>query len=838
MKSKRLVIGIVADVDAGKTTLSEGILFKTGIIKAPGRVDRGDAFLDRDEIERRRGITVFAKEACFSLGERKITLLDTPGHRDFSQEVRRSLSALDLALFLLDGSKDLSGHSLGLWKELESLGIPTFIFINKTDLPGFEKERAWEEVNRITAGAVEYQAGFNPESIAFSSDEALEIYEKKGKLDEVDIKRLIENRKLFPVIFGSALREEGMDELLKAIENYAPEKEYPGEFGALVYKIGRDEKGKKISYAKITGGELLLRSEINGEKITAIRVQTDLSYENRERAEAGEICLITGLDSAYSGMGIGEEDDIKVEMPKLITYEIILPEGIDYYNAYKSLKEFGEEFPELMIEAHSENRITMSLLGEVQQETIRELIKRNYGFLIEYGKPRVQYLETIGDKTFGAGHYEPLRHYAEVHLMMEPLERGRGIVIENAVSTDDLDISFIKSILDVLNNHSYKGVLIGAPLTDIKITLIAAKGHLKHTEGGDFREATIRAYRQGLMKANNILLEPYMLTSFSGPAELMGRVSSDIRRLKGEIIDQEMNENEFLLRAQLPLINFMDYQREYISLTGGKGQIESEFKGFYPCHNEDEVLDERAYEASGDLEYPADSVFCQRGAASLVNWKDADEMMHIKPFDDREREREREEEASSRPEVSIKELEAIFKMTYGEGNKPRPRPSKIINAEDNSKYKGKEAGINNSGPSHLLVDGYNVIFRWKELKELAESNMDAAREKLIGILANYGAYMGEKVTVVFDAYKNKEQSHRIMESLGVEIVFTKENETADTYIERAAFQLGKKERLRVATSDRLEQMNVFGSGALRISALELKNLIEGASEEIRNRLND
>ena len=836
MKSNRIVVGILADVDAGKTTLSEEILYRAGIIKAPGRVDRGDAFLDRDEIERRRGITVFAKEAGFSLGEREITLIDTPGHRDFNGEVRRSLSVLDMAVLLLDGSQRISGYSISLWQELERLDIPTIVFINKADLSGFQIDVIKEEINGLThGGAGEYKGekrGFDEEGLALTSEEALEIYDNNQRFQTEEIRSLIEKRKLFPLVYGAALKGEGIEDLLSLIETYGPRKDYPEEFGALVYKITRDDKGQKLTHLKITGGILKNRTEIEGEKITSIMVSNQGENETRDMVEAGQVCLVTGLSSSFSGQGLGMEESIMIHDQSVLSYSLILPHNVDYYNAFKDLKELGEDFPELNISIQNNENISISVLGEVQKETVKELINRRFGLDIKYGRPRIQYMETIEAPVKGTGHYEPLRHFAEVHLLLEPLERGSGIIMESIMSGDDLDFNRQSSVIQTLKNHSLKGVLTGSPLTDVKITLIDGKDHLKHTEGGDFPQASIRAYRQALMKAKSILLEPIMLVEFKGPGELFGRISSDVKKLKGEILSQAIEGDGFIIEAKIPLSQILDYNKEYLSITSGRGSMETKVFGFEPCTNFEEIIEEMAYDPRADLDDSPDSVFCIKGSAILIPWDEADDMMSIKPEKERMAAPETERSDNS---VSLKELEAIFQMTYGKKGE-RIKAPKIIKAKDESKYKGSTSG-NSQGERHLIVDGYNVIFRWNELKELADLNMDSARESLIHLLANYSAYTGEKVTVVFDAYNSKEPGPREIEDLGITVVFTGENETADTYIEREAFRLGKKKRLRVATSDRLEQMNVFASGALRISALELKALIEYTSKEIREKLN-
>ncbi|MBQ6663823.1 MAG: NYN domain-containing protein [Firmicutes bacterium] len=839
MKSKRLNIGILAHVDAGKTTLSEQIAFQCGITRKVGRVDHGDALLDFDEIERRRGITVFAQQADLVWKGRSITLLDTPGHTDLKGEASRCLGILDLAVLVVDGSRRISGYTRRLFSELKARRIPTILFINKTDLAGYDAGAVRKAWNALDPRVLFDPAACEPEQVALSSEKALAIYTEKEAFSPRDLAMLVGQSHLVPAYSGAALRGEGIAPLLDAIVAYGPVLDYPETFGARVYKISRDEKGTRLTHVKITGGCLQARSEINGEKITSIRRYTAMRSISLETVEAGTCCTLTGLNHTFAGQGLGYEDDEKPEPAPSVACKLRLPAGTDPFPVYKKILELAEELPEIAPCYQEEaQEITLALRGEVQKDLIRDLLARRYGLQADFSPAAVAYLETIAAPAEGAGHFEPLRHYAEVHLLLEPLPRGSGIEITTALSTDDLDSNRQSAVLTTLADHALKGVLTGAPLTDVRFTLIAGREHVKHMEGGDFREATLRAYRQGLMKAENILLEPYYRFTMTVPEERSGRIISDLERMHAEVDHRETNAGYALLGGIVPVSESMDYLPVFQAATSGDGDLDLTECGYRACHNAAEIMALSGYDPARDVREPAGSVFCRGGAAVYLSWQEADQAMHL-PFRLKpdQPESRKPVNAGSNRDYSLKKLEAIFERTYGKRNRDAGKAVRIIRHKDDTVYKGNEKGINRSvGAKVLVVDGYNVIFRWEDLKTLAASDIGAARDRLTELLADYGAYTGEHVILVFDAYRNKGRIATQEEVLGVEVVFTGENETADSYIEKLAFARARKEQMTVATSDRLEQMNVFASGAIRISALELKERLYEVGEEIRARL--
>lgn len=849
-RKKHICTGLLAHVDAGKTTLSEAMLYTAGMIRKPGRVDHKDAFLDTDEMERRRGITIFSKQAELELENTHMMLLDTPGHVDFSSETERTLGVLDHAVLIISAREGVQGHTVTLWRLLEKYGVPTSVFVNKMDMEGADRYEIMRELKSILSeGCVDLSAD-DMEEIALCDEELLESYMETGMPDEAVLRRSIMRRSIFPVYFGSALRFDGVEELLEGLDRFAEEAQYGEKFAAKVYKITHDDDGSRLTHMKITGGYIDVKDVVDTsgkgdagtpEKIDQIRVYSGERYRREERACVGEICAVTGLDHTYAGQGLGEERNAAdASLKPALVYEIIPEEGADTHDVFVKLKALAEEDPQLDItwdDALKEIRV--QLMGEVQLDVLKELIKRRFGISAEFGSGSIAYRETITESVIGSGHFEPLRHYAEAHILLEPGERGSGIVIDTACSEDMLDRNWQRLIMTHLAEKEYRGVLTGAPVTDIRMTLIAGKVHDKHTEGGDFRQATYRAVRQGLMKAKSALLEPWYDFRLQVPSDMTGRAMSDIGRMGGKAEPPETLGETTVLIGRAPVSEMKDYAAQVASYTKGRGSLTCVFGGYEECHDADRVIEETGYEPVRDIDNTADSVFCSHGAGVTVPWDEADGMMHIKPV--RERAdipgdeagdlfrdpalRRGQKYAKSRKEEEA-ELDRIFEMTYGKPKERRRIPPKTIEAE---KVKTKPLDIK---PEYIIVDGYNMIFAWEELKQLAKTNLDSAREALIEILANHRGYRNCRMTVVFDAYKVKGGERRHEKIDGLDIVFTKESETADTYIERLVRETDDRYMVRVATSDSLEQLTVWGGGAFRISAAEFRLEIEKTDSEI------
>ena len=854
---ENIVMGILAHVDAGKTTLSEGMLYLSGTVRKLGRVDHKDAFLDTYFLERDRGITIFSKQAVFSLGNRRINLLDTPGHVDFSAEMERTLQVLDYAVLVISGADGVQGHTETLWKLLKLYEIPTFIFINKMDQPGTDRESLLAELKeRLDEGCIVFGKGKNVESleeIAMTDEAVLDYFMEHETVRNEDICRLIRERKIFPCYFGSALKLDGVQELLAGFEEYMKPFDGKKEFGARVFKISRDDKGERLTFLKVTGGKLVVKMPINkAEKINQIRIYSGAKYEAVNEVEAGGVCAVTGLSSSYIGQGLGVEKGTAAPfLEPVLTYQMILPEGADTTKVLRELKQLEEEEPLLNIVWNPAlEEIHVQLMGEVQTEILKTMIAERFHLDVEFGTGKIVYKETIKSPVVGVGHYEPLRHYAEVHLKMEPLEAGSGLVFDTDCSEDVLDRNWQRLILTHLQEREHPGVLTGAPITDMKITIVAGRAHLKHTEGGDFRQATYRAVRQGLKSAESVLLEPWYSFVLEVPSEQVGRAMSDIGQMNGSFEGPEAEDKQGMVRltGTAPASEMRDYQREVWAYTKGRGRITLTLKGYEPCHNAEEVIEEIGYDSERDVDNPTGSVFCAHGAGFLVKWDEVPEYMHIK-----------EDFLAEKPGIEQDEVMAVqmrnhcnYSGGYSFSYDDDPELLTIMEREFGSKQKERDryssyrkqtvstpvrhtTVIKENEPKkeYLLVDGYNIIFAWEELNELAKASIDAARNKLMDILSNYQGFIGCTLILVFDAYKVKGNQGEVQKYHNIYVVYTKEAETADQYIEKTTHEIGRKYKVTVATSDALEQVIVMGQGAYRISARDFYEEVERTEKQIR-----
>ena len=854
---ENIVMGILAHVDAGKTTLSEGMLYLSGTVRKLGRVDHKDAFLDTYSLERDRGITIFSKQAVFSLGNRRINLLDTPGHVDFSAEMERTLQVLDYAVLVISGADGVQGHTETLWKLLKLYEIPTFIFINKMDQPGTDRESLLTELKeRLDEGCIVFGKGKNVESleeIAMTDEAVLDYFMEHETVRNEDICRLIRERKIFPCYFGSALKLDGVQELLAGFEEYMKPFDGKKEFGARVFKISRDDKGERLTFLKVTGGKLVVKMPINKEeKINQIRIYSGAKYEAVNEVEAGGVCAVTGLSSSYIGQGLGVEKGTAAPfLEPVLTYQMILPEGADTTKVLRELKQLEEEEPLLNIVWNPAlEEIHVQLMGEVQTEILKTMIAERFHLDVEFGTGKIVYKETIKSPVVGVGHYEPLRHYAEVHLKMEPLEAGSGLVFDTDCSEDVLDRNWQRLILTHLQEREHPGVLTGAPITDMKITIVAGRAHLKHTEGGDFRQATYRAVRQGLKSAESVLLEPWYSFVLEVPSEQVGRAMSDIGQMNGSFEGPEAENKQGMVRltGTAPASEMRDYQREVWAYTKGRGRITLTLKGYEPCHNAEEVIEEIGYDSERDVDNPTGSVFCAHGAGFLVKWDEVPEYMHIK-----------EDFLAEKPGIEQDEMMAVqmgnhcnYSGGYSFSYDDDPELLTIMEREFGSKQKERDryssyrkqtvstpvlhtTVIKENEPKkeYLLVDGYNIIFAWEELNELAKASIDAARNKLMDILSNYQGFIGCTLILVFDAYKVKGNQGEVQKYHNIYVVYTKEAETADQYIEKTTHEIGRKYKVTVATSDALEQVIVMGQGAYRISARDFYEEVERTEKQIR-----
>lgn len=856
---KHICIGLLAHVDAGKTTLSESLLYLTGAIRTLGRVDHKDAFLDTYELERARGITIFSKQAQLQFNSMKITLLDTPGHVDFSAEMERTLQVLDYAVLVVSGTDGVQGHTQTLMNLLERYQIPVFIFVNKMDLPGYGRAALLKDFRKhFGEGFVDFMddaADKFLEDIAMCEEQVLDMFMESGKIPKEEIVRLIAERKVFPCFFGSALKLSGIMEFLDKLERYTKEASYPKEFGAKVYKIARDEQGKRLTYLKITGGSLKVKQTINyrngeSEKADQIRIYSGAKYESVTEAEAGSICAVTGFLNTYPGQGIGIEKDSKLPvLEPVLTYKIIVPEAMDIHEFMRKLKELEEEEPELHIVWKEQiKEIHARVMGEIQIEILKSLILERFGIEVEFGTGSIVYKETIKNVVEGVGHFEPLRHYAEVHLLLEPKERGSGLTFSTICSEDLLDGNWQKLILTHLAERVHSGVLTNSPITDMQITLIAGRAHQKHTEGGDFRQATYRAVRQGLKKADSILLEPYYSFRIELPTEYLGRAMTDIQKMYGSFDTPKAEGGISVITGKAPVSTMYDYTKELISYTRGRGKLFCETAGYEECHNADEIIEKVGYDSEADLENPAGSVFCAHGAGFQVKWNEVEQYMHLHPdisvfekekasdseLESLNIEEQKKKAADSR--ALDKELEEIFVKTFGPVKRRLNTDSDRLGYEKKQKpEKPYVPKWENKKPvkNYLLVDGYNLLFSWEELNELSKINLDAARTKLMDILCNYQGYKKSEVILVFDAYKVRGNLGEVIEYHNIHVVYTKEAQTADAYIEKTTHELSKKHNVRVVTSDALEQLIIMGQGAVRVSSREFKLEIETMEKEIR-----
>ncbi|MBQ2986993.1 MAG: TetM/TetW/TetO/TetS family tetracycline resistance ribosomal protection protein [Tyzzerella sp.] len=839
MNQNHLVVGILAHVDAGKTTLAESILYLSGNIRKIGRVDNGDSFLDYNVLERSRGITIFSKQAEVTLGEKELTLLDTPGHVDFSAEMERTLQVLDYAILVISGADGVQGHVQTLWKLLECYEIPTFLFINKMDQPGTDKDTILTELRkRLDERCIDFSLNKTAEefqeSLAMCDEALMEVYLEGHTIEKSTIKERIAKRKVFPCFWGSALKMQGVEEFLTGFEQYTFVPQYTEEFGAKVYKISRDKQGTRLTHLKITGGSLKVKELLKtDEKVDQIRIYSGTSYSTTNEVTAGNICVVTGLNSTKVGEGLGKEiDSFAPVLEPVLTYEIQLPDGCDVHGMYVKLKQLEEEEPELHIVWNEQlNEIHAQVMGEIQIEILKSLIAERFETEVEFGAGNIVYKETIAEIVEGAGHYEPLRHYAEVRLLLEPTERGSGLTFETNVSEDILDKNWQRLILTHLHEKQHKGVLTGSEITDMRIILVNGRAHLKHTEGGDFRQATYRAVRQGLKRAKSILLEPVYEYQLEVPSEMVGRAMSDIQRMNGTFIPPEMEGEMSVLKGTAPVLHMRDYQRKVVSYTRGLGRLFCALKGYEPCHNTEEVVTTIGYDAESDLENPTGSVFCSHGAGFNVPWNEVENYMHTESHAKNSRQRMVETNTNivAPPTIDDDELQAIFERTYGTSKRERYDSTRTVMAYTEPKKVKKHEQL----PEILLVDGYNIIFAWEDLKELAEENIAGARGKLMDILCNFQGYRKNIVILVFDGYKVEGNPGEVLKYHNIYVVYTKEAETADQYIEKTVHDISKKYHVRVATSDMMEQMIIMGAGAHRISAKELREEIILVNREMQ-----
>ena len=896
-RDKHICVGILAHVDAGKTTLSEALLYTAGAVRKLGRVDHKDAFLDNFSLERERGITIFSKQANFTWKNLDIVLLDTPGHVDFSAEMERTLQVLDYCILVISGADGVQGHTATLWKLLKKYEVPTFLFVNKMDQPGADKGMLLTELqNKLSSSCLEFGPAAEAagesflEELSMCSEELMEEYLDAGELSDESVAKTITERRLFPCYFGSALRLEGVEELLDGFCRYAEVREYPSEFGARVYKISRDKTGMRLTHLKVTGGVLRVKMTVTNEnsaaspeerwaeKADAIRVYDGAGFQSVDSVNAGGVCAVTGLSHTFVGQGLGieKENAVPVLMP-VLTYRLMLPEGADVVKVLGQMRSLEEEAPELhVVWRESSKEIHVQVMGEVQTEILKSLIQERFGLEVEFGDGRLLYKETIAAPVVGIGHFEPLRHYAEVHLLLEPGESGSGLSFASVCSEDKLDKNWQRLIFTHLEEKAHLGVLTGSPITDMKITLLTGRAHLKHTEGGDFRQATYRALRQGLMQAESVLLEPIFSFSLEVPTEQLGRTMSDIQRMCGSF-DPPVTEGNFsVLTGSAPVATMRGYQREVNAYTRGLGRLSCILKGYEPCHNAEEVIGETGYDAESDLENPSSSVFCAHGAGFVVNWREVPDYAHLE--NDRSRSESvgdgdgddagsmnfraaqsasggNSQTGSGRSDyITQEEIEEIFQRTYGKSVQAyapyryhQQNTGSNVHVEAKSEVKAavSEKNLNSRQKSardrdasdlrekYFLVDGYNIIFAWEDLKSLAEVNMDSARDRLMDICCNFQGYDGATLILVFDAYKVKGNPGSVQKYHNIYVVYTKEAETADQYIEKTVHKIGRKHHVTVATSDALEQMSIWGEGAVRLSAGGFREAVREAAQRMR-----
>lgn len=846
----KTVIGILAHVDAGKTTLSEALLYNAGITKALGRVDKGNAYLDTDELEKQRGITIFSKQAEFIWKDLEVTLVDTPGHVDFSAEMERTLQILDYAILVISASNGVQSHTRTLWELLKMYKVPTIIFVNKMDMPDTDKALLLSELkSKLDDSCIDFtdiQEVMSNEEVAMTNESLMEEFLSCGKIDIEDIKRGISDREIFPCHFGSALKNDKIIDLLDGLNTYIDEKKYPDKFGAKVYKINRDSQGNRLTYIKVTGGVLRVKDIIDDseEKINQIRIYSGDKYRTANEIYSGEVCAVTGLTKTYSGENLGiENDNNDVILEPVLMYRVVLPQEIDAAMMLPKLKQLEEEDPTLAIKWNEDlKEIQVCLMGEVQIEILKKLVLDRFKVAIEFDQGNVVYKETISNTVEGVGHFEPLRHYAEIHLRLEPGEIGSGLTFETECSEEILAKNWQRLILTHLQEREHKGVLTGSGITDMKITLVSGRAHLKHTEGGDFRQATYRAVRQGLKMAQSVLLEPYYDFRLEIPTEMLGRAMTDIERIYGKINPPENYGEYSVITGYAPVVTMRKYREDIAAYTKGQGKITCTLKGYLPCHNQEEIVEAYGYDSEADTFNPTGSVFCAHGAGFYVSYDKVYEYMHIGLENQPDKEYVYNDNNIVSGEykeewIGIDEVDAIINQTYNankksEGENKRNNWKKSRNEQDYFDYKGSKSVNSETREKYLLVDGYNVIFAWDDLKELAAVNIDGARGKLMDILCNYQAICKCELIVVFDAYRVKGHDTEISDYHNIHVVFTKEAETADQYIEKFAHQNGRKYNVTVATSDGLEQIIIRGQGCNLISSRELKEEIDRASKDI------
>ncbi len=859
MKSNKYVIGILAHVDSGKTTLAESMLYQSGSIKALGRVDHRNTFLDTEELERIRGITIFSKLAQMTIGKKNICIVDTPGHIDFSAEMERTLQILDYAILVISGVDGIQEHTRTLWRLLKRYNIPVFIFVNKMDRYCANRELLIKEIqSKLDVACLdfsEYKLGNTNlfDSIAMCDEHLMNLFIEQNYISHNEIGKAIERRIVFPCFFGSALKQTGVQDFMEALDYYMIEREYIDEFGARVFKIARDDQNSRLTYMKITGGCLKVKSVLYGkgwnEKVDQLRIYSGNQYYTINEATAGTVCVVVGLNKTTAGEGIGMEKE--PELPVLepvLTYTIIAPKDCNVYELYTKLCILEEEEPQLhIVWEETLNQIHVQVMGEIQIEVLKRQIAQRYKIDIEFGNRNIVYKETISAPVIGIGHYEPLKHYAEVHLLMEPSEKGSGIEFATNCSEDVLDKNWQRLIMTHLEEKNHKGILVGAEITDIKISILMGKAHQKHTEGGDFRQATYRAVRNGLKKAQCVLLEPIYEFRLEIPQEYIGRAMSDLQQKKGKFELSILENDMAVLKGTAPVVLMQDYQIEVYSYSHGKGKLICLLNGYDVCHNANEIIEQANYDSESDLDNPTGSIFCAHGAGFYVEWNEVENYAHMnsRMFVQKEEQLYNYTSQNVRQNVSSnsnelitqEEIDEIFNHTVGNTKKEKGNLGKTINFTEIRDYQKPERTINNRNKEEfLLVDGYNIIFAWDELRKLSETNIDSARDKLMDILCNYQGYKKVHLILVFDAYKVHSGKRTIFDYYNIHVVYTKEAETADQFIEKVTNEMGKKYNITVATSDKLEQMIVWGQGAKRLSAMELWEEVEQINKEIKDKI--
>lgn len=843
IKMKNIVLGIIAHVDAGKTTLSEGLLYNSGALKSLGRVDNKDTFLDTEELEKDRGITIFSKEAVINYNDIKFTLLDTPGHVDFSSEMERTLSVLDYCILVINGAEGVQGHTKTIWKLLDKYNIPVLVFVNKTDMPGFDKTENLRQLDQLSGEKI----------IDFSEDSIEEINDSLALLDEdylnqfmelgsVSIENIvsgIKQRKIIPCYFGSALKNIGVEYFLNGISKYTKNKEIRSSFSARVYKVSRDEQGNRLTHMKITGGSLCVKDVLNDEKVNQIRIYSGNKYETVKCVESGTICQVMGLVKTFPGQGLGEEKNvIERELEPVLTYKMELVDGEDPRGLISKFKEIEDEDPELKIHWDEElKEIHIKIMGEVQLEVLKSIIKQRYNLNVLFSEGSIVYKETIQSESEGVGHFEPLKHYAEVHLLLEPGKRNTGIRVFNKCRDDILGKNFQNLIITHIKEKEHRGVLTGSQITDIDITLVSGRDHNKHTEGGDFREAVYRAIRQGLMKVESRLLEPYYAFELEIPESMVGRAMLDIERMGGSSELLENRDGKAGLRGRAPVSTMVNYQREVTSYTKGEGRLSLEMAGYDLCHNEEEIIKEKKYDPENDIENTPDSVFCSHGSGFIVKWNEVEKYMHLPSIMNNTRKTfEDEVLKNNSKEISIgtDEIDEIINKTFysNSGDKSNWKKIKRMDEREVRFYDSRQRTKYEKLDEYVLIDGYNVIYAWNELKCLMKESFEGARGRLLDIMCNYQGIKKCQVIVVFDAYKVEGDRREVQEYNNIHVVYTKKAETADSYIERFSFQNKNKYKIKVVTSDRAEQMIVIGNGASTVSAQDFYNEVVMENEKI------